>query len=156
MSEVSCYVVRHADAGKRGAIADDRRSLSRRGHAQADAIADQLAAAGITRLLASPYTRCVETLEPLGARIDVEVETVDELGEGCGAATALALIDAAESPIAICSHGDVIGAVVEALDHRGVPRDDDRVAKGSTWVLTRGPGGVVDAHYVPAPRIEET
>jgi phosphohistidine phosphatase SixA len=153
--EFACYVVRHADAGKRGAIADDRRSLSRRGRAQSDAIADELAHAGITRLLASPYTRCVETLEPLSARIDVEVETIDDLGEGSGAAAALALIDTAGSPIAICSHGDVIGAVVEALDHRGVPRDDDRVAKASTWVVTCGPDGVVDAHYVPAPRIEE-
>jgi 8-oxo-dGTP diphosphatase len=152
MSEFACYVVRHADAGKRGAIADDRRPLSRRGRAQADAIADLLADAGITRLVASPYTRCIQTLEALGARLDVEVETVDALGEGGGATAALALIDAAESPIAICSHGDVIGAVIEAMDRRGVPRDDDRVAKGSTWVLTRGPDGVVGAHYVPAPR----
>jgi phosphohistidine phosphatase SixA len=155
MSKFSCYLVRHADAGKRGAIADERRPLSRRGHAQADAIADLLVDAGITRLLASPYTRCVETLESLGDRLGLEIETVDDLGEGRGATAALAVIDAAESPVAICSHGDVIGAVIESLDHRGVPRDDDRVAKGSTWVLTCRPDGVAAAHYIAAPRVAE-
>ena len=152
MKKFACYVVRHADAGKRGAIADDRRPLSRRGRAQAAAIADVLADAGITRLVASPYVRCVETLAPLGEHLGLEVELRDELGEGAGAAGALALVDAAEATMAICSHGDVIGSLVEALDRRGVPRDDDRVAKGSTWALTCAADGVVAAHYEPPPR----
>ena len=154
MNEFACFVVRHADAGKRGVVADDRRSLSARGHAQAAAIAETLGNAHITRLVTSPFTRCVETLEPLSTRIGVEVEQYDDLAEGAGGHSVLALIGDANAPIAICSHGDVIGALIEALDRRGVPRDDDRVAKGSTWVLTHRGGKIVAAHYVPAPRIE--
>ena len=43
MNRFDCYVIRHADAGKRGSGADELRPLSRRGRAQADAIADALA-----------------------------------------------------------------------------------------------------------------
>jgi hypothetical protein len=67
----------------------------------------------------------------------------------------LGLVDTAEGPVAICSHGDVVGALIEALDRRGVPRDDDRVAKGSTWVLTCTRKGVVSAHYESPPRIDD-
>ena len=152
MKKLACYVVRHADAGKRGAVADEQRPLSRRGRAQAEWIAETLGGAGITRLIASPYVRCIETLEPLAARIDVDIEVRDDLGEGNGPASALALIEAAAAPIAICTHGDVIGELIEELDRRAVPRDDDRMAKGSTWVLTRHGRDIVDAHYVPAPK----
>jgi 8-oxo-dGTP diphosphatase len=106
----------------------------------------------VTRLFTRPYTRCAETLVPLGERLGLGVEPLDELGEGAGASGALALIDAAEAPVAICSHGDVIGDVIVALDRRGVPRDDDRLAKGSTWVLTRDGDAVVSAHYTPPPK----
>ena len=152
MKKFSCYVIRHADAGKRGAVADDQRPLSRRGRSQAEWIAETLAAAGITRLLTSPYVRCVETLEPLAARTDLEIEVYDDLGEGNGASPVIELLEAADAPIAICGHGDVIGELIEVLDRRGVPRDDDRMAKGSTWVLARRGRDLVDAHYVPVPK----
>jgi phosphohistidine phosphatase SixA len=151
-ADVRCYVVRHADAGKRGAIADDRRPLTDRGRTQADSIAAALADAGITHLLASPYTRCVETLEPLAARIGVGIETRDDLGEGNHGTVALALVEGASAPLALCSHGDVIGELMDMLHRRGVPLDDDRVAKGSTWTLIVRDGTVVAANYVPAPR----
>ena len=157
MSETSflCYVVRHADAGKRGVVADDHRSLSRRGNAQAAAIADALADAGITQLLSSPYARCVETLEALAARVGIAIEARDDLAEGAHATGALAIVEHATAPLALCSHGDVIGDLMDVLHRRGVPLDDDRVAKGSTWTLTVGAGAVVAAHYVPAPRIDD-
>jgi 8-oxo-dGTP diphosphatase len=152
VKKFDCYVVRHADAGKRRTVADEQRPLSRRGRVQAEWIAETLADLGITRLLASPYVRCIETLEPLAALIDVEIEVSDDLGEGNGPAPVLAFLDATDAPIAICSHGDVIGELLEALDERDVPRDDDRMAKGSTWVLTRRGRAIVDARYVPAPK----
>ena len=152
--ELRCYIVRHADAGKRGAIADHTRPISARGRTQAAGIAAALAEAGITRLLASPFTRCVETFEPLAARLGVPIETHDDLAEGRDAAGALAVVEGADAPLALCSHGDVIGEVMNTLHRRGVALDDDRVAKGSTWALTVRDGTVVAAHYVPAPRAE--
>ena len=150
-----CHVVRHADAGKRGADADEFRPLSRRGREQAAAIAKSLADAGVTRLYSSPYTRCIETLEPLGARIGLKVKTRDTLAEGKGAAGVLDLIDAATTPIAVCSHGDVIEDLLAALERRGVPLEDGRASKGSTWVLTRTKHAVVGARYVPPPRSDD-
>ena len=62
------YVVRHADAGHRAGPGqpDEGRTLSERGRRQADGLRDELADAGITRLVASPSVRCVQTLVPLG------------------------------------------------------------------------------------------
>jgi 8-oxo-dGTP diphosphatase len=151
VTDVACFVVRHADAGARGAVDDDKRELSRRGRAQADGLADALADAGIGKLLSSPYTRCVQTLIPLADRLGQAVNERDDLGEGAGAAAALAIVERAVAPVVLCSHGDVIGELMELLARRGVPLDDDRVAKGSTWVLTVRDGEVVDAHYVPPP-----
>jgi 8-oxo-dGTP diphosphatase len=144
-----CYVVRHAEAGKRGTVADELRPLSRRGREQADAIASFLSDAGITRLYSSAYTRCVDTLEPLAALTGIKVRTRDALAEGNDAAGVLDLVESATAPIALCSHGDVIESLVATLARRGVPLDDDRAAKGSTWVLTRGRRDIVAAHYVP-------
>jgi len=156
MKKFACYVVRHTDAGKRGAVADELRPLSRRGRAQAEWIAEMLADAGVTRLLSSPYVRCIETLEPLAAHLDLDIEVRDDLGEGNGPSPALALVTRADTPIAICTHGDVVGELIDELDRRDVPRDDDRIAKGSTWVLTRRGRDIVDAHYVPAPKRADT
>ena len=51
----------------------------------------------------------------------------------------------------LCSHGDVIGDLMHHLDQRGVPLDDDRIEKGSTWVLQVEEGEVVKARYLPPP-----
>src|SRR5690349_6431607 len=81
------YVVRHADAGQRSQWdgPDSSRPLSHGGERQADGLADILAEDGITRLLASPFTRCVQTLEPLGKRLGLPVEADERLAEGTGA-----------------------------------------------------------------------
>ena len=63
--------MRHADAGERGAIADDRRPSPDAAAPRPTARRPSLADAGITRLLASPFTRCIETLEPLGAQLGI-------------------------------------------------------------------------------------
>ena len=85
------YVVRHADAGHRGhgSMPDEARELSERGWRQAEAICEALKDRAITRLVSSPFTRCVQTLEPLGKALGVAVEADDRLVEGAGAAGAL-------------------------------------------------------------------
>ena len=37
------------------------------------------------------------------------------------------------------------------LAARGVPLDDDRIEKGSTWVLQVEDGEIVKARYLPPP-----
>lgn len=148
------YVVRHADAGTRvGGADDDVRSLSDRGRRQAEGLAAQLADRGITRLVASPYLRCVQTLEPLAKSLGLSVETDERLSESTGSAGALALAaELRSTPAAICSHGDVIPDLLEALLHRGIKLHDElRWQKASTWVLTRDGDDFSKGRYLPPP-----
>jgi 8-oxo-dGTP diphosphatase len=147
------FVVRHAKAGSRRRFeGDDRlRPLSRNGRVQADGIASQLAHRDIERVLTSPYVRCVETVAPLSGELGLAVETDEALAEGSEWTYALAVVEQATAPLALCSHGDVIGDLMHHLAVRGVPLDDDRIEKGSTWVLRVEEGEIVKARYLPPP-----
>lgn len=147
------FVVRHAKAGSRRRFEgdDELRPLSRNGRAQAKALAEQLAHRDIARVLTSPYTRCIETVAPLAHQLGVDVEIEDVLAEGADWSYSLAIIEQAALPTVLCSHGDVIGDLMHHLDRRGVPLDDDRIEKGSTWVLQVEEGEVVKARYLPPP-----
>jgi 8-oxo-dGTP diphosphatase len=149
------YVVRHADAGPRGGRhePDDQRTLSRRGQRQAEGLRDQLADAGITRLLSSPFRRCVQTLTPLGDHLGIEVEVDERLAEGQGAAGPLAVAEEVRDTRAVvCSHGDVIPDLLDALLAQGtVLKDELRWQKASTWVLTWNGDRVAKGRYLPPP-----
>ncbi len=158
-SDDRVYVVRHAKAGSRQAwAADDRpRPLTPPGVAQAMALADVLGPlVGDGRLVSSPFLRCVQTLQPLAgvlaARRSIRIETDEALGEAMPFAPVLELITRLPPGSVLCSHGDVIPEVIDALDRRGVeivgtPRWD----KCSTWVLERRHGEVVRAWAWPPP-----
>jgi phosphohistidine phosphatase SixA len=148
------YVVRHADAGHRGHHErDGERTLSERGWRQAEGLRDELAGAGITRLLASPFLRCVQTLRPLGERLGLEVEADDRLSEGQGAAGALAVAkEVCDTSAALCSHGDVIPDLLEALQASGTKlKDELRWQKASTWVFTWDGEQLAKGRYLPPP-----
>lgn len=147
------YLVRHAKAGSRSRYEGDdtERPLSDKGRAQAEALAARLATAGVTALLSSPYARCMQTLEPLSAELGLPIEPTDSLAEGAGPDAALALIESTDAPIVLCSHGDVIGDVVNRLARRGVPVCGDGLEKGSVWVLTVENGETTAARYDPPP-----
>jgi 8-oxo-dGTP diphosphatase len=147
------FLVRHAKAGSRRRFEgdDSLRPLSRNGIAQARALVDLLLHSDATRVLTSPYTRCVETVAPLAKKLGLEVEVDERLAEGADWTGALALIEKATTPIVLCSHGDVIGDLMHHFDRGGVPLDDDRIEKGSTWVLRVESGAVVKARYLVPP-----
>jgi 8-oxo-dGTP diphosphatase len=147
-------LVRHAKAGSRyDYVGDDReRPLSKKGWAQAQAIADRLASLPPSRLLASPYLRCRQTLEPLAERWATTVVPDARLAEGAGYHVALELLQAMPTGSVACSHGDVIPAVIDALLRRGAEltaEPDPR--KGVTWELHRVDGEFVRVHVVPPP-----
>jgi 8-oxo-dGTP diphosphatase len=96
----------------------------------------------------------VETLQPLADHLGLVVEPDDRLAEGMGFTGALELARELDgAPAAICSHGDVIPDLLEALVRRGTKlKDEPRWQKGSTWVLVRdGEGGFAKARYLPPP-----
>lgn len=149
-------VVRHAHAGDRPAWEsgdDGLRPLSAFGHGQASALVPQLAPWQVARLVSSPLVRCVQTVEPLAAALDLPIETDARLAEGAAPQDTAALLTECVPGTVMCSHGDVIRGLVEALAERGVvKRDQQEWAKGSTWALRLdGRRDAVTAAYIPPP-----
>jgi len=145
-------LVRHAAAGVRRAVDDESRALTPKGRAQAAGLVGQLAAVPLERVLSSPYLRCRQTVEPLAAARGLAVADLEALAEGHSARDVLELLpDLDPGGAALCSHGDVIGAVVRELVGLGLVRPADaRYSKGSTWLLELEGSRVTSARYLPA------
>lgn len=150
-------LVRHAAAGERRKWdgPDHLRPLTEKGWSQARRLADRLARYEATRVVSSPYVRCVQTVEPLAARLGVPVEEADALAEGATVAQVERLLTTLRGETAVlCTHGDVVPTLLDHLIERdGLDLPPDYAcAKGSTWVLhPDGTGHVSRAEYIPAP-----
>jgi phosphohistidine phosphatase SixA len=148
------YLVRHAKAGSRnGWIGpDDARPLTRAGREQAEGIMRALADRPVPRALSSPYRRCVDTVQPLATKLGIKVEIVGLLAEGKSATAVIELLTALPEDSVLCSHGDVIPAVIDELASRGMAIEGDPDwRKGATWVLERDGDEFVRAHALPPP-----
>ena len=134
-------LIRHADAGsRRDWQGPDRgRGLSKKGRRQAGALIPVVEKYEPKRLLSSPYARCVQTLQPAAAALDLPIEICEELSEGRGDDALRLIRSLAEEGVAICTHGDVIPDVLTALadEDRLDLGPEPRQAKGSVWVLER-------------------
>ncbi|MDQ6614170.1 MAG: histidine phosphatase family protein [Actinomycetota bacterium] len=150
---MTLLLIRHSHAGSRKDWSgDDRlRPLSAKGRRQARALVTQLEPWAPSRVLSSPYRRCIETVKPLADELGLKVEEVDELAEGAGHEAVALVRSLHDSHVALCTHGDVIPEILVAL------ADEDRLdlgpaprqAKGSTWVLNSKKGRFLTAIYVP-------
>lgn len=109
---MSVVLLRHASAGDRAEwTGDDRlRPLDPRGRRQAAKLVAPLLELGVTRVVSSPYVRCVQTVEPLAEALGVEVELDDRLAEGAGR-SALELLESADGVVA-CTHGDIVEEIL--------------------------------------------
>ncbi len=149
------HLIRHAKAKNRleWQQPDELRPLTKRGRREADAIAARLLADPPGRIVASPYLRCVQTLEPLAAALDVEIETTDLLAEGAGSdALELLLALSRSESVASCTHGDVVYAIADALAASGVILDGPLdVPVASSWELGVEDGRVERARFVEQP-----
>ncbi|MDP8977577.1 MAG: histidine phosphatase family protein [Actinomycetota bacterium] len=170
-------LVRHAQAhGRRQWTGrpDRERPLTAEGRRQAAALAEAIAVDGApAALVSSPYTRCVQTLEPLS---DLVGCTVD-LEEGLGEAPTVPVLDGGDPWVAsawlggralgvvgplvrrlgdrrvvACSHGDVIPALVTTLIGRdGLELSDARLPMAGRFVLRFDGERCVDAHAHGTP-----
>jgi 8-oxo-dGTP diphosphatase len=138
-------LVRHAHAGRRDTYwgPDEARPLDALGRAQAAALAPLLALFLPERLLSGTPKRCVQTLLPTAALLDLPI-TVDsafdepppgETAEQRAALAAARLRELAGSGTraAVCSQGKVIPRALAAL--AGGDKDDFRTPKGEGWLL---------------------
>jgi 8-oxo-dGTP diphosphatase len=123
---VTNVVLRHAAAGDRDHWdADDfHRPLNGKGRRQAAELVEVLRPLGVRRVVSSPYVRCVETVEPLAAALELSVELDDRLAEGAGPGADELL---REDGVVCCTHGDI----ADALLGRGL-------SKGACVVISDG------------------
>lgn len=145
-------VVRHAVAGEKQkwkGRPDRERPLSGRGRRQARALVKQLADLPVDRIVSSPYERCTETVAPLADARALQVEVDDRLAPKATFEEVRALLDElVDQDVALCSHGEVIGELVERLEELGVRAPRRREwRKGSTWVLRTKAGRLHKASY---------
>ncbi|MDQ3304389.1 MAG: histidine phosphatase family protein [Actinomycetota bacterium] len=154
---MSVHLVRHAKAGDRSEWdgPDELRPLSNKGAGQAAALAELLAAEPLKRILTSRYRRCLQTVEPLAERLGLDVETHPALSEEADPAATWALLEELTGTEAVaCTHGNLIGPVLDRLHRQGVELLTDRwtCKKGSTWTVEVGPDGALTrARYLPPP-----
>jgi len=151
---MTIYLVRHAKAGSRSGYdgPDEERPLSKNGRRQTAVLTEALVDSGVTRVITSPYVRCSQTVQPLAERLGIPFELSDALAEGAGVIDALELVEKyADEQTVLCSHGDVIGDLLDHCKHLGIALDDDRLEKGSTWVLDFADGVIAGARYLPPP-----
>lgn len=159
-NSATLYLVRHAKAGDRSRWTGDDvlRPLSGKGRRQAVSLCERLLPLVGARpgalLLASTYLRCLQTLEPLAARLHSQVHADERLTEGQPFEGALDLISSIPDGSVLCSHGDIIPATMAALERRGtsiVTEPDWR--KGSVWVLERSGERIETASVWPPPNL---
>ncbi|HEY6628247.1 MAG TPA: NUDIX hydrolase [Acidimicrobiia bacterium] len=149
------FLVRHATAGDRSKWTDHdlRRPLNKSGLRQAAAIAKRLAPNGIERILSSPYDRCTQTMEPLSALTGAKIEVTEALAEEPEVDRTWELIESLIGYNAVlCSHGDVIPAIINRLMWVGLSIESRfYCSKGSTWEVEVDGGKFTTGTYVPPP-----
>jgi 8-oxo-(d)GTP phosphatase len=133
---------RHASAGERldSPSLDRARPLDRNGGADARRLPELLARYEISRIVSSPYRRCIDSVRPLAAARSLEIELRDELAPEAPLAGAKALLDELRDSALVCTHREVIDRLF-----------DGKIAteKGGTWVVERRRSRLVPVEYIP-------
>jgi 8-oxo-dGTP diphosphatase len=149
------YLIRHAKAGSRHKWVgpDHLRPLTKAGRRQAEALSG-LVELPISRIVSSPYVRCIQTVEPLAEARGLELETTHQLSEGASVEGALDLMRAlaGDGTAALCTHGDVMVGAIDELASAGIPLEGPlEFKKGATWILEIRDGAFRSGRYLPPP-----
>jgi 8-oxo-dGTP diphosphatase len=150
---VTIFLVRHAHAGKRSEWEGDdaARPISPRGVAQTEAVTTLLARRPVTRVVSSPYVRCVQTVEPLAEAAGLRVETDERLTEGADADAAFELLLELDAVHGVaCTHGDLIPPLLRRLVAMGMVVEGPLLdQKGSVWTIHSKNGVPTKGRYTP-------
>jgi 8-oxo-dGTP diphosphatase len=140
-------LLRHALAGRKlgDPLRDHVRPLDRLGLATASAVPDTvLAHARPHRIVSSPLVRCIETVRPLAAMLDLDVEAHDALRVGADRPERDELLWTVPEHTVLCTHGEVIEQVFDGQVD---------CEKGGFWVVRRRAGRLVPLRYVAPPAV---
>jgi 8-oxo-dGTP diphosphatase len=155
MAAMTVYVVRHAKAGSRSSWKGDDvdRPLTKDGRKQAAEIATRLGHEGPTGLFSSPYVRCMQTLEPLGEQLGLPVHADERLAEDSPQKDVMSLLTELANGAVLCSHGDVIPELIQALIRRGMDVTGEADwRKATIWILEGD--DATDATALTSGRVE--
>lgn len=153
---MSIFLIRHAKAGKKSQFdgPDTKRPLDEAGWLQSKALAATISALKPTLLMSSPYLRCMQTLQELGAQTGLQVREEPRLAEDSDLDAFVGLLESIEDGAVLCSHGDMIPAAIRMLEGRGMnitTQPDSR--KASVWVIDRDGAEFTSAAAWPPPKI---
>lgn len=154
-SAATVHVICHAAAGEAAPDGhpDGERPLDATGRAQAVALALELRRSPLTRIISGAGAACRETVSPLAESLDISPEVDSRLNVDAGVDDFLTLLgDVRGDAVAVSSHADTIGAVLRALNGRGVELSDPlERPTGSVWTLQLRNGQEVSAVFSPPP-----
>jgi phosphohistidine phosphatase SixA len=155
---VRLLVVRHGHAEPKGTWngEDAERPLVTKGRRQAQSLVKAVAQYRTARIISSPSLRCRQTVEPLAAARQLDVELSTALAPESGDA-ALELVRSLASgrssgAVVLCTHREVIVEVLPKLAAESGVKLGHRVpgAKGALWVLDAQKGRFsVEAYIAP-------
>lgn len=141
-------VVRHSRAVKRSAWkggkgSEETRPLTPVGGKMAKEMIPLLSSYGITRIVTSPWERCVATMRPYANAMKINMETFDELTESAHEKKprpVYRLIDKLlrvnEAPVALCAHRPTLPTIVEAFRDRAPHSIIKQVPRTDPWLQT--------------------
>jgi 8-oxo-dGTP diphosphatase len=150
-------ILRHAKALERGDwdSDDSLRTLNESGLAQAKSLIDHLAPFGIDEIYTSDFTRCVQTVSPLGESRGLVVSKVPSLNEATFESDPERSISFAnalkqdERNILICSHNPVIPTMLRGILNTKLKNKDlIKLEPGDAWLVHRVKGEIVALDYL--------
>jgi 8-oxo-(d)GTP phosphatase len=135
-------LMRHASAGVGlpSPTADRARSLDPVGRADTRALLVSLAPYPIDRILTSPHTRCVETVEPIARQRCLDVECREALAPDGSRLDLLNLLEELPDSSLVCTHREVFERLFDG---------DIQCEKGGVWTIEVRAGRVVPLEYLP-------
>jgi phosphohistidine phosphatase SixA len=138
---VIVWIVRHGFAGSKADWLDDdaARPLTQAGRLQAQRVVPLLAGSDIHHLIASPTTRCIETLTPLSQTVGLPVRTSEHLLHEATPSDVFDLIARSGDGTVLCTHGEVMKPLLDDVRSRNIvvadrPRSQ-LLRKGTVWRL---------------------
>ena len=150
-------ILRHAKALERGDwdSDDSLRTLNESGLAQAQSLISHLAPFAINEIYTSDFTRCVQTVSPLGESRGLVVSKVPSLNEATFESDPERSISFAnalkqdERNILICSHNPVIPTMLRGILNTKLKNKDlIKLEPGDAWLVHRVKGEIVALDYL--------
>ena len=150
-------ILRHTKALERGDWDgdDSLRTLNESGFAQAKSLIDHLAPFAIDEIYSSDFTRCVQTVSPLGESRGLVVSKVPSLNEATFESDPERSISFAnalkqdERNILICSHNPVIPTMLRGILNTKLKNKDlIKLEPGDAWLVHRVKGEIVALDYL--------